>query len=160
MDHIRSLKQALNHGLVLKKVHKMIKFNHRAWLKEYIDTNTEVKKNAKNDFEKDFFKLMSNSAFDKTLENVRKHRDIKLVTTDIKRKKLVSEPNYYTAKWFSKNLLAMEMKKTAIKANKPTYLELAILSLSKVRTHEYWYDDMKPNIVIVYNYVIWIQIVS
>ena len=111
VDHIRSLKQALNHGLVLKKVHGVIEFNQRAWLKEYIEMNTEIRKNSRNEFKKDFFKLMNNAVFGKIIENVRKHRDIKLVNTDIKRNKLVSEPNYHTTKWFSENLLAIEMKK-------------------------------------------------
>ena len=84
--------------------------------------NTELRKKAKNDFEKDFFKLMNNAVFGKTMENVRKHRDIKLVTTDKRRNQLVSEPNYYTIKWFSKNLVAIEMKKTKIKINKPIYI--------------------------------------
>ena len=119
VDHIRSLKQALKHGLILKKVHRVIKFNQRAWLKEYIDMNTELRKNAKNDFEKDFFKLMNNSVFGETMENVRKHREIELVNSDAKRNKLVSEPNYHTTKWFSESLLAIEMKKAVIKANKP-----------------------------------------
>ena len=94
--YIRSLKQALNHGLKLKKVHIIIEFNQEAWLKPYIDMNTKLRKIAKNAFEKDFFKLMNNAVFVKTMENVRKHRDIKLVTTDEKRSKLVSEPNYHT----------------------------------------------------------------
>ena len=106
--------------------------------------NTELRRNARNDFDKDFFKLMNNGVFGKTMENVRKHRDIKLVKTDIRRDKLVSEPNYHTTKWFSENLLAIEMKKTLIKKKKPIYLGLAILALSKIRMYEYWYDDMKP----------------
>ena len=80
--------------------------------------NTELTIQAKNDFEKDFFKLMNNSVFGKTMENVRKHRDIKLVTTDKKRNQLLSESNYHTTKRFSENLLVVEMKKTKVKMNK------------------------------------------
>ena len=100
--HIGALKQELNHGLILKDVHRVIKFNQEAWLKPYIDMNTKLRKEAKNEFEKDFFKLMNNSVFGKTMENVRKHRDIKLVTTEEKRIKLVSVPNYHTTKQFQK----------------------------------------------------------
>ena len=139
--HIRSLKQALNHGLKLKKVHRIIEFNQEAWLKTYIDMNTKL---AKNDFEKDFFKLMNNGVFGKTMENVRKHRDIKLVTTDEKRSKLVSEPNYHTINCISENLSIIEMKRTKVKMNKPIYLGLSILEISKILMYEFWYDYMKP----------------
>ena len=86
VTHISSLKQTLNHGLKLKKIHRIIEFNQEAWLKPYIDMNTELRKLAKSDFEKDLFKLMNNSVLRKTMENIRKHRDIKLVTTDKKKK--------------------------------------------------------------------------
>ena len=82
--HMRTVKQALNHGLILKKVHRVIQFNQKACLKPYIDMNTKLRREAKNDFEKDFFKLLNNSVFGKTTENVRKHRDFKLVRTDKK----------------------------------------------------------------------------
>ena len=109
--HIRALKQAINHGLKLKKVHKVIEFDQEAWLKLYIDMNTDLRKQAKNDSEKDFFKLMNNSVFGKTMENVRNHRDVKIVTMDKRRIILASEPNYHSAKYISKDLLIMEMKK-------------------------------------------------
>ena len=109
--HINSLKQALNHGLKLKKIHRIIEFNQKAWLNSYIDMNTELRKLARNNFEKDLFKLMNNLVFGKTMENIRKHRDIKLVTTDKKRSKLVSEPNYHTINLISEDLSIIEMKK-------------------------------------------------
>ena len=109
--HIRALKQALNYGLRLKKVHRIIQFKQKAWLKTYIDMNTELGKNAKNEFEKNFFKLMNDSVFGKTVENVRNHRDMKLITSEKRRKRLVSEPNYHSCKKFSDHLMAIEMKK-------------------------------------------------
>ena len=141
--HINALKQALNHGLKLKKIHRVIEFNQEAWLKPYIDMNTELRKAAKNDFEKDLFKLMNNSVFGKTMENIRKHRDIKLVTTDKKRNKMVSEPNYHTINLISEDLSITEMKKTKVKMNKPIYLGLSILETSKTLRYEFWNDYMK-----------------
>ena len=88
--------------------------------------NTKLRKKVKDDFKKDFFKLMNNTVFGKTMENLKKYRDIKLVTTDRRRHRLVSEPNYHTTKWFSENLLVTEMKKTKVKMNKPIYLGLSI----------------------------------
>ena len=127
VDHIRSLKQALNNGLKIKKIHKLLEFNQRTSLKSYIDMNTNLRKNAKNDFDKDFFKLMNNAVDGKTMEDLRKYRIIKLVNNDEKRNKLVPESNYHTTKWFSGNLLAIEMKKTSVKMNKFICLGLAIL---------------------------------
>ena len=141
--HILALKQALNHGLKLTKVHSVIEFRQEAWLKPYINKNNDLRKDAQNDFQKDFFKLKNNSDFDKTMENVRNHRDIKLVTTDKRRSILASEPNYHSTKYISKDLLIMEMKKTEVKMNKPKYLGQAILDISKTLMYEFWYDYIK-----------------
>ena len=141
--HINILKQALNHGLKLKKVHRVIEFEQEAWLKKDIDFNTDLRAKATNDFEKDFFKLMNNAIFGKTMENVRKHRNIKLVKTDKKRNRLVSEPNYHTMKLIDDNLAITEMKKVKVKMIKPIYLGLSILELSKIIMYEFWYDYVK-----------------
>ena len=127
-------------------VHTVITFQQKTWLKSYIHVNTELrkKKKKKKKCEKDFFKLMNNYVFGKTMENVRKHRDIRLVTTEKRRVKLVSEPNYHTTKQFSENLLAIEMKKSKVKMNKPVYLGMSILDISKPLMYDFWYDYLKP----------------
>ena len=137
-------KKYVAHINALKKIHRVIKFNQKEWLKPYIDMNTELRKAAKNHFEKDLFKLMNNSVLGKTMESIRKHRDIKLVTTDKKRSKLVSEPNYHTINLFSEDLSIIEMKKTKVKMNESIYLGLSILEISKTLMYEFWYDYMKP----------------
>ena len=104
--------------------------------------NTKLRTEARNDFGKDFFKLMNNSVFGKTMENVRKFGDITLVTTDKRRNQLVPEPNYHTTKYISEDLLVIEMKK--IKMNKPMYLGLSILEISKTLMYELWYNYIKP----------------
>ena len=106
--------------------------------------STELRKLAKDDFEKDLFKLMNNTVFGKIMENIRKHRNIELVTTDKKRNKLVSEPNYHTINYISEDLSIIEMNKTKVKMNKPIYLGLSILDISKILMYEFWYDYMKP----------------
>ena len=117
----------------MEKVHRVIKFNQKDWLKTYTITDTELRQKAKNKFEKDFSKLMNNAFFGKTMENVRKYRGTKLVTTERRRNYLVSEPNYHTTNFFTENLLATEIKKTEITTNKPVYLALLILDLSKLQ---------------------------
>ena len=141
--HIRALKQALNNGLILKKVHRVIKFNQEGWLKPYINVDTRLRKEGKNDFEKDFFKLMNNSVFGKTMENVKNQRDIKIVTTNKQRNKFVLEPNYHSTKYTSRYLLIMELKKVEVKMNKPVYLGQAILDISKILMYEFWYHYNK-----------------
>ena len=135
--HIRALKQALNHGLKLKKVRRVIQFNQKVWLKTYIDINSKYRKEAKNEFEKDFLTLMNNSVFGKTIENIRNHRDIKLVTSDKRRKQLVSKPNCHSHKQFSEHLMAIEMKKTKVKMTKPIYLGMYMLNITKTLMCEF-----------------------
>ena len=106
--------------------------------------NTELRTEAKNSFEKNFFKLMNNAVFGKAMENVRKHRDIKSVTTYKRRNQLATEPNYHTTKYFSENLLAIEMKKIKVKMNTPVYLSMSILDISETLKYEFWYDYIKP----------------
>ena len=105
--------------------------------------NTELRKKTQNEFEKNFFKLMKNNFF-KTMENVRNHSEIKLVTSDKRRKILVSEPNYHSHKKFSEYLMAIEMKKTRVKIAKPLYLGMSILDISKKLMYEFWYDYIVP----------------
>ena len=128
----------------MKKVHRVIKFNQKAGLKPYIDRNTKLRQKAKNNFEKDFFKLINNVVFGKIVENVRKHSNIKHITAERRRYYLVSEPNYHSTKFFTENLWAIEMRKMQILMNKPFYLGLSILDLSKTVMFEFWYDYVEP----------------
>ena len=100
--------------------------------------NNKKRIEAKNEFEKDFFKLMNNPVSEKTVENLRNHRDIKLVTTDEKRSELVSEPNYHLIKQFSENVLAIKIKKAKVKMNKPVYFCMSILDISKTLRYNFW----------------------
>ena len=106
--------------------------------------NTELRKKTKNQFEKNFSKLMTNSVVGKKVENVRNHRDIKLVTSDKRRKRLFSEPNYHSHKKLSDHLMAIKMKKTRVKMTKPLYLDMSILGVSKILIYEFWYDYISP----------------
>ena len=146
--HISALKQALDHGLKLKKVHTVIKFRQVAWMKSYIDKNTKLRMESKNEFHKTFYKLMNNVVYGKTMENVRNHRDIKLVTTNTRRKRLVSQPNYHICKRFPENLIAIELKKTKVYINKPICIGEAVLDISKTLMHTFFYDYLNQNMEI------------
>ena len=144
--HIQALNQALQHGLRLDRIHRKIEFDQSPWLKTYIDFNTQLRTAAANDFEKDFFKLilMNNSVFGKTMENIRKHRNIKLVTTEEKYLRTVMKPNFKSGVLFGENLMGCEMGKIKVVMNKPVYLGQAILDLSKIVMYEFHYDYMVP----------------
>ena len=138
--HIRALDQALKHGLVLEHIHHAIEFDQSEWMKSYIDFNTQLRTKATNDFKKDFFKLMNNKVFRKTMENIRKHRNIKLVTNRETYLCTVMKPNFKSGVLFGENLMGCEMGKMKVVMNKPVYLGQAILDLSKTEMYEVHYD--------------------
>ena len=143
--HYKNLIQCLKAGLKLKKIHRGIKFIESAWLKPYIDKNTNLRTQAKNNFEKDFFKLMNNSVFGKTMENIRNRVNVKLVNTEERLKKLVAKPNLKSPpKIFSENLVSVHLKKTSLTMNKPVYLGMCILDLSKTIMYDFHYNYIKP----------------
>ena len=142
--YIKALEQTFKHGLVIEKIHRAIKFDQSPWLKTYIDFNTQLRTQAKNDFEKNFFKLMSNSVFGKTMENIRKHRNIRLVTNKESYYKTIQKPNFKSGTIFGENLMGCEMGKIKVVMNKPAYLGQAILDLSKIVMYEFHYDYIKP----------------
>ena len=142
--HIQALNQVLQHGLRLDRIHRAIEFDQSPWLKTYIDFNTQLRTAATNDFKKDFFKLMNNSVFSKTMENIRKHRNIKLVMTEEKYLCTVMRPNFKSGVLFGENLMGCEMGKIKVVMNKPVYLSQAILDLSKIVMYEFHYDYTVP----------------
>ena len=142
--HYKNLIQCLKAGMKLKKIHRGIKFIESDWMKPYIEKNTNLRTKAKNNFEKDFFKLMNNSVFGKTMENIRNRVDVKLVNTEEKLKKLVAKPNFRSQKIFSENLVSVHMKKTSLTMNKPVYLGMCILDLSKTIMFDFHYNYIKP----------------
>ena len=142
--HYKTLMQYLSLGMELKKIHRGIKFIECDFLKPYIDTNVKLRTQAKNDFEKDFFKLMNNSVFGKTMENIRNRVNVKLVDTGEQFKKLAAKPNYESRKIFNENLVSVHMKKTSLTMNKPVYLGMSILDLSKTVMFDFHYKYIKP----------------
>ena len=145
--HYKNLIQCLKAGMKLKKIHRGIKFIETEWLKPYIDKNTNLRTQAKNNFEKDFYKLMNNAVFGKTMENIRNRVNVKLVNTPEKFKKLAAKPNFKGRKIFSENLVSVHMKQTSLTMNKPVYLGMCILDLSKTLMFDFHYNYIKPKYV-------------
>ena len=143
--HYRNLQLYLDLGLKLTKIHRVLEFNQSPWLKQYIDFNTQKRTNAKNSFEKDFFKLMNNSVFGKTMENIRKRVNVKLVTNVKKLLKWTSKPTYISSKIFNENLVAVHKTKEQIKLNKPAYVGMCILDLSKTLMYDFHYNYIKQH---------------
>ena len=141
--HYRNLQLYLDLGLKMKKVHRVLEFNQSPWLKQYIDFNTEKRKHAKNSFKKDFFKLMNNSLFGKTMENLHKRVDIRLVTDEKKLDKLTSKPTFISSKIFNENLMAVHKVKETLTLNSPAYVGMCILDLSKTLMYDFHYNYIK-----------------
>ena len=142
--HISALKFYLQHGLRLKKVHGAISFKQANFLKPFIEFNTEKRKNAKNDFEKDLFKLMNNSVYGKTTENVRKHGDYEIVNTPERFQKLVNKPLFKHRHIINEDLVIVEKDKHTVELNKPIYLGMSILDYSKIHMYSFYYNVLKP----------------
>ena len=153
--HYVALKQALKHGLRLKKIHRALQFNQKPWLKPYIDLNSEKRKNAKNEFEKMLFKLFNNAVYGKTMENERKRVDVKLVDRWEERygaEMYIALPNFHSCAVFEENLVAIQLARTKIKICKPIYICLSVLDFvnnitqSKTLIYSFHYEYMQDRV--------------
>jgi hypothetical protein len=141
--HYENLKLYESLGLKIIRIHRGISFCENDWLKKYIDLNTDLRTQANNDFEKNFFKLMNNSVFGKTMENIENRVDVRLVCEEKEAIKLAAKPNYHSRTIFDENLIAIHMKKTKLFYNKPIYLGMCILDLSKTLMYDFHYNYTK-----------------
>ena len=143
--HYRNLQFYLKQGMKLKRIHRLLEFEQECWMEPYIRMNTEFRKNAKNDFEKNFYKLMNNSVFGKTMENLRNRVDIKIVRSNKadKIRRLVASPLYTKHVMFSNDLVGIDMHKSNLILNKPVYTGMTILDNSKILMYDFFYNELK-----------------
>ena len=151
--HYRNLHFVLSLGMKLTKIHRVLKFKQSGWMKKYIDFNTEKRKNAANSFEKDFFKLMINSVYGKTMENLRKRINVRLVNNEKDFLKYTSRPTHITHKIFDKNYAAIHEIKPVLKLNKPIYVGSTVLELSKWLMYDF-HDNFIKNTLMLNCYLL------
>lgn len=142
--HYRNLKFYLRHGMKLKKIHRILQFNQSDWAKSYIDLNTKIRQEADNKFDEDQAKLMNNSFFGKTCEDVRKHKDVHIVRDEAKLKKIVARPTYDQHAIYDENMAAIQMKKNVVNLNKPRYVGQVVLDVSKLLMYQFHYEYIMP----------------
>ena len=141
--HYKNLQLYLSLGMKLSKIHGVLKFKQSDWLKEYIDFNTEKRKNAVSNFENNFFKLIINSVYGKTMENIRKRINVRLINNSKDYVRCVSKPNFISQKTFSKNFIAIHQIKTVLTLDQPIYVGFSFLELSKLFMHKFHYEYVK-----------------
>ncbi|KYQ47079.1 hypothetical protein ALC60_13906 [Trachymyrmex zeteki] len=147
VTYYHNLQQCIQHGLYVKKIYRILQFAQSPWLRGYIELNTRFRTLANNEFEKNLYKLMNNTVFGKTMENVRDHVDVRLVTRWDGRygaEAMIAKPNFHSRSVFSEDLIAVEMRKLEVKLNKPIYVGMCILEISKMRLYEFHYDYVIP----------------
>ena len=142
--YYKKLEYYMKLGVKITKVHKILTFDEKPFLKNYIDLNTNLRKHSKNDLEKDLFKLMNNAIFGKSMENVLNRSNIKLINNDPEKLlKLIRQPNFQNAYQISNNLCLVESKPIKTVFDKPIYLGACILETSKLHMYQFWYDYLK-----------------
>ena len=146
--HYRNLQLYLSLGMKLTKIHRVLKFKQSDWMKKYIDFNTEKRMNAANDFEKDFLKLIINSVYGKTMENLRKRINVRLVNNEKDFLKYTSRPTYITHNIFGKDYAAIHEIKPVLMLNKPIYVGFTVLDLSKRKMYDFHYNFIKKNLML------------
>ena len=151
--HYTNLQLYLSLGMKLTKIHRVLKFKQSGWMKKYLDFNTEKRKNAANSFEKDFFKLMINSVYGKTMENLRKRINVRLVNNEKDFLKYTSRPTHITHKIFDKNYAAIHEIKPVLKLNKPIYVGSTVLELSKWLMYDF-HDNFIKNTLMLNCYLL------
>ena len=143
MIHYRKLQQCLALGMKFKKIHRILRFKQKDWMKPYIDFNTQKKKRATNDADKNLFKLLNNAVYGKTMENIRKRIKIRIVKNEKDIFKYISKPTYDSHKTFDKNIVGIHEKKIWLTLSKPIYVECTVLEISKLAMYDFHYNFMK-----------------